>query len=167
MGHITAVLTKPDRIDPGDEGKWMDMLRNRTEKFKHGWFCVRQPGTNQLQARITPDEARENERQFFENTRPWSNAEPDLRARFGTRSLSKALGQKLFEVVSRRSARSSTLSFSLLTFLIASLRSRMTSIGVSKTSTLLFTLYNTSLQTTQCLRFTPSSANSRFASTTS
>jgi hypothetical protein len=167
MKHITAVLTKPDRIDPGDEGKWMDMLRNRTEKFKHGWFCVRQPGYSQLQARITPDEARENERLFFENTRPWSNAEPDLRARFGTKSLSKALGQKLFDVIARRFARSSTLSFSLLTLLLASLKSKMTSIGVSKTSIPLFTLYNTSLRTTRCLRSTPSSANSRFASTLS
>lgn len=166
MKHTTAVLTKPDRIDPGDEGKWLDMLRNRSEKFKHGWFCVRQPGYSQLQARITPDEARENERDFFENTRPWSNAEPDLRARFGTKCLSKSLGQKLFEVIARRFASSSTLSFSLLIFLLASLRWRTTSIGASRMSTPLFTLCITNLRTTLCLRSTPSSANSRFASTT-
>jgi len=109
--HITAVLTKPDRIDPGDEGKWLDMLRNRSEKFNHGWFCVRQPGFNQLQARITPEEARMNERDFFERNRPWSTAEPDLRARFGTKALSEALSHKLFEVIGRRFARSFSLPF--------------------------------------------------------
>lgn len=113
--HNAAVLTKPDRIDPGDEGKWLDMLRNRTEKFKHGWFCVRQPGFNQLQSRITPEEARTNESHFFDTTRPWSNAEPDLRARFGTKALSKALGQKLFDVIAKRFASSSAASFSPLT----------------------------------------------------
>ena len=106
---ITAVLTKPDRIDPGDEGKWLDMLR--TEKSKHGWFCVRQPGSNQLQARITPEEARENEYQFFNMTRPWSTAEPNLRARFGTEALYKALSQTLFDVMTRRFANSCCLSF--------------------------------------------------------
>ena len=110
-----AVLTKPDRIDPGDEGKWLDMLRNRTEKFKHGWFCVRQPGLTQLQSRITPEEARRNEQQFFDTSRPWSNAEPDLRARLGAKSLSKALGQKLFDVIAKRFADFATLSFPLLT----------------------------------------------------
>ena len=114
MKYITAVLTKPDRIDPGDEGKWLDMLRNRADKFKHGWFCVRQPGYNQLQARITPEEASENEREFFEKTRPWSNAEPDLRARLGTKCLSKALGQKLFEVIAKRFGGSFALCFPLL-----------------------------------------------------
>jgi len=96
------VLTKPDRIEPGDERKWLDMLRNRTEKFKHGWFCVKQPGLNELQAHITPEEAMKNESDFFKNTRPWSTAEPGLRARFGTEALSKALSQKLFEVIARR-----------------------------------------------------------------
>jgi len=167
MKYIIAVLTKPDRIDPGDEGKWLDMLRNRSEKFKHGWFCVRQPGYNQLQARITPEEARENEREFFETTRPWSNGEPDLRARCGTRALSKALGQKLFEVIAKRFASSFTLSFPRLISLLASLKLRTTSIGVSKMSILLSTLCSTSPQTSLCLRSTPSSANSRFASTVS
>lgn len=168
MKYIIAVLTKPDRIDPGDEGKWLDMLRNRSEKFKHGWFCVRQPGYNQLQARITPDEARKNERDFFDTTRPWSNSEPDLRARCGTGALSKALGQKLFEVIAKRFAGSFTqLSFPLLISLVASLKLRTTFTGVSKTSTLLSTLCNTSPQTSLCLRSTPSSANSRFASTVS
>src|SRR5258708_35914731 len=109
--RITVVLTKPDRIEPGDEGKWLSILWNRTKKSKHGWFCVRQSSPTQLYARITPSEARKNERWFFDTNRPWSIAEPKLRARFGTKALSKALGQKLFEAIVRRYASSSSLSF--------------------------------------------------------
>lgn len=107
--HIAAVLTKPDRIDPGDERKWLNMLR--TEKSKHGWFCVRQPGFNQLQTRITPEEAMGYEYQFFNTIRPWSTAEPDLRARFGTKALYKALSQTLFDAMARRFVNSCCLSF--------------------------------------------------------
>ena len=142
------VLTKPDRIEPGDEGKWLDMLRNRTEIFKHGWFCVRQPGLTQLQARITPEVARENEREFFETTRPWSLAEPDLRARLGTGPLSKALGQKLFESIAKWFASSSTLSFSLLNILLAFPRSRASSIAASRMFIPPCAVYNTRSQRT-------------------
>ena len=102
--YIIAVLTKPDRIEFGDEGKWLDILRNRTEIFKGGWFCTRQPGLMVRLAGVTPENARADERDFFETTRPWSNAEPDLRARLGTMALSKALSQKLFEVIAKRFA---------------------------------------------------------------
>jgi hypothetical protein len=125
--HITAVLTKPDRIDPGDEGKWLDMLRNRTERFKHGWYCVKQPGFNDLQARISPEEAKANELRFFDTTRPWSTAEPDVRARFGMKALAKALSYKLFDVFSRRYGNPSTL-YLTIDLLLASLRSRASSI---------------------------------------
>lgn len=109
--YIIAVLTKPDRIDPGDEGKWLDMLRNRIDKFKHGWFCVRQPNLMQRLAVITPENARANESAFFETTRPWSTAEPNLRARLGTMALSEALSQKLFEVIAKRFANPFSLPF--------------------------------------------------------
>ena len=102
--YIIAVLTKPDRIDPGDEGKWLDMLRNRNDIFKCGWFCVRQPSLVQRLAGITPEDARTIESDFFEMTHPWSTAEPDLRARLGNMALSKALSQKLLEVIAKRFA---------------------------------------------------------------
>ena len=158
-----AVLTKPDRIDPGDETKWLDMLRNRTEKFKHGWFCVRQPGFNQLQSRISPAEARKNEKLFFDTTRPWSNAEPDLRARFGTQALSKSLSQKLFDVIAKRFASSATLAFPLLISLLASLKWRTTSIGVSRMFILRCMPYSTRPRKTPCLRSTTFFASSRSA----
>jgi hypothetical protein len=161
--RITAVLTKPDRIEPGDEGKWLDMLHNRGEKFKRGWFCVKQPGFSELQAGVTPEQATENESRFFDTIRPWSNAEPELRARLGTKALSKVLGQVLFEVISRRFANSSPLSFSPLIPLLASRKSRTTSIGALKMSTLLCTLCKVRSQRTPCLRSTLSSANSKSA----
>lgn len=97
-----AVLTKPDRIEIGDEGNWMAMMRNQKEYFKHGWYCVKQPGTAELREGIAWEQARENERTFFQRRAPWSTAEFDLRERLGTEKLSAALGQKLFDLILKR-----------------------------------------------------------------
>jgi len=95
------VLTKPDRIDRGDENSWLEMMRNQKEKFKHGWYCVKQPGTAELQEKITWDQARQNEHEFFQYSAPWSDA-GDLNERLGTQKLSAALGQKLFNLIVKR-----------------------------------------------------------------
>lgn len=78
------------------------MMRNQKEYFKHGWYCVKQPGTAELRERITWDQARENERNFFQRTAPWSTVEFDLKERLGTEKLSAALGQKLFALIVKR-----------------------------------------------------------------
>ena len=94
--------------------------------------CVMQPGLSSLQGGITPEDARKNENQVFEKTRLWSHAEPDLRARFGTAALWKALGQKLFQVIAKQFGNPSTLSFSLLISLLAFPKSRASAIETSR-----------------------------------
>jgi hypothetical protein len=80
----------------------MAMVRNQREKFKHGWYCVRQPGPAELKEGITWDQARQNEREFFQRRPPWSSVEFDLKERLGTEKLSSALGQKLFDLIVKR-----------------------------------------------------------------
>ena len=80
----------------------MAMMRNQKEVFKHGWYCVKQPGTVELREGITWDQARENEHNFFHRTMPWSGVEFDLRERLGTEKLSAALGQKLYNLILKR-----------------------------------------------------------------
>ena len=99
---ILAVLTKPDKIGRGDEGAWIAMMRNQKEIFNHGWYCVRQPGTIELQDNITWEEARKNELDFFQQTAPWKDVEFQLKERLGTRKLSAALGKKLFDLIVKR-----------------------------------------------------------------
>jgi len=77
-------------------------MRNQKEIFKHGWYCVKQPGTVELREGITWEQARQNERDFFQRTVPWSNAEFDLKERLGTEKLSAALGQKLYNLILKR-----------------------------------------------------------------
>ena len=77
-------------------------MRNQKEKFKHGWYCVKQPGPSELRAGITWEQARQNEREFFQRTPPWSTVEFDLKERLGTEKLSAALGQKLFDLILKR-----------------------------------------------------------------
>jgi Dynamin central region len=99
---VSAVLTKPDRIEKGDEGSWLAMIRNQKEKFKHGWYCVKQPSTTELQDGITWEVARQKECDFFQRNAPWSTIEFDLKERLGTERLSAALGQKLFDLIVKR-----------------------------------------------------------------
>ena len=77
----------------------MALMRNQKEKFKHGWYCVKQPGTAELRESITWEQARQNEREFFHRTPPWSTVEFDLKERLGTEKLSAALGQRLFDLI--------------------------------------------------------------------
>ena len=77
-------------------------MRNQKEKFSHGWYCVKQPGTAELREHITWDLARQNELDFFQRTAPWNNVEFQLRERLGTKKLSAALGKKLFDLIVKR-----------------------------------------------------------------
>ncbi|CAE6498332.1 unnamed protein product, partial [Rhizoctonia solani] len=47
-----GVLTKPDRIESGSEQPWISMIKNETEslRLRHGWFSVKQPSAQQLEA---------------------------------------------------------------------------------------------------------------------
>ncbi|KAL0955560.1 hypothetical protein HGRIS_001801 [Hohenbuehelia grisea] len=66
-----GVLTKPDRIPAGEESRWLSFIHNKEEPLEHGWFCVKQPSSNELKKGITWHEARENETRFFSTTSPW------------------------------------------------------------------------------------------------
>ncbi|KIL62473.1 hypothetical protein M378DRAFT_179683 [Amanita muscaria Koide BX008] len=68
--HI-GVLTKPDRIPTGEENRWIAFITNMKEPLENGWYCVKQPGSNDIQRGITWREARKSEEEFFAMTLPW------------------------------------------------------------------------------------------------
>ena len=103
MGRpFTGVLTKPDRIAPGEEEYWLRFIRNDAEPLSNGWFTVRQPATKDLKGGITWEEARDQERVFFTSNLPWSSAETYCQKRFGTQNLTESLNKILSYLIKRR-----------------------------------------------------------------
>lgn len=95
------VLTKPDRIAVGEHENWIRFLENKTERFKHGWYCVKQSDQQQLNEGTTREQARENEISFFKAS-PWVGLSEPIKRHLGTRFLSPALGNILFELICQR-----------------------------------------------------------------
>ncbi|KAG8829739.1 hypothetical protein FRC17_006131, partial [Serendipita sp. 399] len=61
-----------------------------------------QADQEELEGGITWEEARKNEKLFFEKTRPWSHLDDKIRARLGTPALTNALGSNLFDLIVAR-----------------------------------------------------------------
>ncbi|KAG8813026.1 hypothetical protein FRC19_002720 [Serendipita sp. 401] len=96
------VLTKPDRIAAGSYRSWLALLENKEERFKHGWYCVKQANLEQLEGGITWEDARKNERSFFDKKAPWSQLDERIRLRLGTSALTNAVHNILFDLIVAR-----------------------------------------------------------------
>ncbi|KAI5117952.1 hypothetical protein M0805_004717 [Coniferiporia weirii] len=94
-----GVLTKPDRIEPGEEQRWIKCLRNESQPLELGWFCVKQPDPAQLKQGITWKEAREREREFFSSREPWCDLSP---RNLGTPQLVARLSDTLSDLIAKR-----------------------------------------------------------------
>lgn len=71
------------------------VLNNAELKFGHGYFVVKNPDQVMLNNRLTHQDAREHERQFFATTEPWCTSLKEHHGRFGTENLQKFLSDKL------------------------------------------------------------------------
>ena len=97
---LLGVLTKPDRIAPGDQESWLQYIRGRSVPLKNGWFSVKQPDINAIRAGITREEARHLEDQFF-STVPWNTLSADQRGRLGTYKLRSCLSDVLADAITQ------------------------------------------------------------------
>ncbi|KAG8853984.1 hypothetical protein FRB96_007847 [Tulasnella sp. 330] len=97
-----SVLTKVDRIEPGGEAKWINILRNKENVLPNGWFCVKQPDLPQLRSGISWEDAKAAEKRFFEETSPWSLLDRGTRGRLGSLGLAEQLGEILSELVAQK-----------------------------------------------------------------
>ncbi|KIK81251.1 hypothetical protein PAXRUDRAFT_832978 [Paxillus rubicundulus Ve08.2h10] len=98
--RTVGVLTKPDRIQPGDESSWLRILRNETESLLNNWYCVKQPQT--LSLGITWADARRQETDFFATAQPWGSLEPRYQKFLGTGNLTERLSLILSELIAKR-----------------------------------------------------------------
>lgn len=102
LNPTLGVLTKPDRIEPGNEGRWLEILRNQSNTLENGWFAVKQPDFQQVKSGISWEAARLGERDYFSTTQPWSSLDEKHRKRIGTTALADHLGQVLAELASKK-----------------------------------------------------------------
>ncbi|KAF8323490.1 P-loop containing nucleoside triphosphate hydrolase protein, partial [Cantharellus anzutake] len=94
-----GVLTKPDRIEPGNESSWFSLLRNEKEPLEHEWFCVRLPGPEDPPDRINRAKAQEKEELFFGQP-PWTYMH-DVRSRLSVDNLTERLGDVLSDAIAK------------------------------------------------------------------
>ncbi|KAK0199336.1 P-loop containing nucleoside triphosphate hydrolase protein [Desarmillaria ectypa] len=97
-----GVLTKPDRIPPGDETGWLDFIRNEREPLENNWYCVKQPSSSDIKNGITWAEARTKENEFFSMTAPWADLDPMYQRYLRTVNLIERLSNILSDLISKR-----------------------------------------------------------------
>ncbi|KAG8958380.1 hypothetical protein FRC03_009191 [Tulasnella sp. 419] len=100
--RVVGVLTKVDRIEPGTSLRWVNILKNRDNQLKNGWFCVKQPSARELEAGISWEDARDNEDAFFRLHEPWASLNSMYRRRMGSIALSEHLSTLLSDLVSQK-----------------------------------------------------------------
>ncbi|KAH8818782.1 P-loop containing nucleoside triphosphate hydrolase protein [Flagelloscypha sp. PMI_526] len=100
--RTVGVLTKPDRIDAGNERLWTPLIRNEEEPLKNNWYCVKQPSPSDLSSGITWQGARDQEVRFFETHAPWSELEDMYKAYLGTPNLVERLSELLSDLIQEK-----------------------------------------------------------------
>ncbi|KAG9045356.1 hypothetical protein FS837_006454 [Tulasnella sp. UAMH 9824] len=88
-----GVLTKPDTLQPGEEQMWLNVLEGRRHPLFHGYYMTKQPGTKELQEKLSWEEARAREKEYFETTTIWANS--SATNRLGTPNLTRNLSRLL------------------------------------------------------------------------
>lgn len=97
-----GALTKPDTIEPGEHAQWVEILRGRSHRLRHGYFVTKQPNQDALNRGVDGAQARIQEEQFFATTEPWCTELLDMRHRFGTPALATYLAKELGELIKKR-----------------------------------------------------------------
>jgi len=97
-----GVLTKPDRIPPGEESIWINKIQRGGKDGGIEYYSVKNPDSQEIRNGIKYEQARDNEANFFSTKAPWSGLEWLYKRRLGTDKLTRRLGQVLTELTSRR-----------------------------------------------------------------
>ncbi|EGO00516.1 hypothetical protein SERLA73DRAFT_71538 [Serpula lacrymans var. lacrymans S7.3] len=99
--RTVGVLTKPDRIPPGEEYRWMEFIKDERERLINGWYCVKQPDARSLKDGLTWEGARKRENDYF-MTQPWTSLSPMYQSHLRTSNLTARLSAILSELIASR-----------------------------------------------------------------
>ncbi|KAI0319264.1 P-loop containing nucleoside triphosphate hydrolase protein [Amylostereum chailletii] len=101
--RTVGVLTKPDRIQPGDEVPWTQLVTGEADTARNiQWFCIKNPGSQQIAQGITWEDARAAESEWFATTAPWSALGVVGTERLGTGVLTRRLSDLLSDLITAR-----------------------------------------------------------------
>ncbi|TFY58344.1 hypothetical protein EVG20_g8189 [Dentipellis fragilis] len=100
--RTVGVLTKVDRIDPGDVDPWLQRLCGVVDPLVHGWFCTKQPDANGLQLNTSWHAAQRQETCYFEKEEVWSSLPREHCERLGTKNLTRKLSGVLSDLIRQR-----------------------------------------------------------------
>lgn len=68
MTLFIGVFTKPDLVQPGDEGEFMAVLNNERIQLKKGFTVVKCRSQKEVSDGITLKQSHQNEQQYFAET---------------------------------------------------------------------------------------------------
>ncbi|KAF9461878.1 P-loop containing nucleoside triphosphate hydrolase protein [Collybia nuda] len=97
-----GVLTKPDRIPTGEEPNWIEFIKNEKEPLENNWYCVKQPGSNDLKQGMTWIDARQSEDHFFSVSSPWCDLDDVYKKYLRTSNLVERLSSILSDLILKR-----------------------------------------------------------------
>ncbi|KAI9673656.1 MAG: hypothetical protein M1817_002293 [Caeruleum heppii] len=93
--RTVGVMTKCDALQDGDEPTALKIAKNEAEPLTHGWFCVRNRSTQEIQNGITIRDRHRLETEFFKR-KPWDSLD---RQRVGITPLKRFIGRLLSDHV--------------------------------------------------------------------
>jgi hypothetical protein len=92
-------LTKPDTLQEGEEKGWLDIVEGRKHPLALGYYITKQPAPKDIEEKISHDDARRAERNFFDHHAVWSNRAKGIRNRMGTARLGLSLSKLLSQFI--------------------------------------------------------------------
>ncbi|MCJ1383813.1 hypothetical protein MMC17_006927 [Xylographa soralifera] len=92
-----GVMTKLDALQYGDEQAAIEIACNEVEYLKHGWYCVRNRSTQEINDGVPIEERNRREKEFFSKA-PWNKIE---QKRTGISHLKVILGRLLSNHIAR------------------------------------------------------------------
>ncbi|KAF8752604.1 hypothetical protein RHS01_07505 [Rhizoctonia solani] len=111
-----GVLTKPDRIEQGQEYQWIPLITGQRNPLTNGWFVTKQLSAKEREEGAKWEDARARESEFFVTTKGWSDIVDRYRDNLGSKGLAMKLGEVLSKEIHRvdRLARANDLELSKL-----------------------------------------------------
>lgn len=102
--RTNGVLTKSDTLQTGEHEKWLKVLKGETSPLRHSYFCTKLPSVADLGRNLSWEDARAEEKNFFDTVIHWKNSGRDMRDRLGTAKLTAFLSRQLGAYISEKNS---------------------------------------------------------------
>jgi Dynamin central region len=77
----------------------MDVLRGRRHVLKRGYYVTKQPGPDELTKKLSFEDSRRMEQEFFATTEPWRSGTVEVKSRIGIPKLTTELSRLLSNLI--------------------------------------------------------------------